>query len=305
MLILVVAWDVNHILASALVLLALERAITGHLKMSAFFLASAVFTAVYPVFILPFLLIYAYDSGRIFKTLQYSAFFIFSCVLWFIPWYWSLDWILQRTGALNIATRMLDLPPPYMKPFASISYLEIAIPLSLENIWSLIVIPLSVALALLFFSRLGADRKSNLLRGVLILLMCLYITYPVIFITYLVWALPLLIIAFVCYGHVPKRFFTLFSIIPILWYLWWNPLATYTAYQPGIWQQIYWPLGYPSNNTYESAIFRHALAISFSIVCGLILISLVRARTSSRSKNQELHQKPEKNSKAALKDNEF
>ena len=244
-------WGIVHVVPTMFGVLALERFVHGRLKSSGLALAAAAFSGFYPVvafFLLPCFLISLYKSAGKVKTLEFANSFFLSSAIFVIPWPFSLA-IFSNT-----------LQGPGRVGFPALSYSFLMIPSWLWNYWS---VSLLLSSSLLFGVYL--TKKSNAQLGdciaehIFVSFLLFFLSYTLIFPTYILWSLPYLLAIYVLAHKVPLSYVLFFTAIPILWNSYWGSIS--------------WISGQGTE------IFRDSLGLSFSLLCLLMIVRLVSSDT--------------------------
>lgn len=250
-------WGIHHVLPTMFIVFALERLVYGHVKSSALALSAGVFSAIYPIFVLPCFLIPLFKSSKRVKSLQFINFFFLGCSILALPWLFSIAIPLNISfGAGRVG-------------FASLSYSYLTIPSWLSGYWSIALLLISFVFLSVYINRKSRTQLDSLQINQYILLSFLlfYLANTLVFPTYVLWSLPFLMIMYICARKVPFSYVALFLTLPLLWFLYWTSLGW--LFRGG-------------------EIFRDTLGLNFSILCLLIMMRLLFHASKPKNSTQKL-----------------
>ena len=242
-------WGIVHVIPTMFALLALERLIHGRIKSSACALSAAAFSGIYPIvalFLLPCFLVSMHKSLGKVKTLEFFSLFSFCSAILALPWPFSIAIFFNTLqGSGRVA-------------FPALSYSYLIVPPSLLTYLSMFLLLLSsLSLIVYLIRKKSIQLNLQINRYIFICFLLPYLSYSLVFPTYVLWSLPFLLIICFCTYKVPFSYVILFMLFPVLWMLYWGPVGWISG--PG------------------TEVFRDIFGLNFSALCALMLMKLAFA----------------------------
>jgi hypothetical protein len=248
-------WGIVHVIPTMFALLALERLIHGRTKSSACALSAAAFSGIYPIvalFLLPCFLVSVHKSLGKMKALEFFSLFSFCSAILAFPWPFSIA-IFSNT-----------LQGPGRVAYPALSYSYVVIPPSLLTYSSMFLLLLSsFSLAVYLIRKKSVQLNLQVNQYIFICFLLPYLSYSLVFPTYVLWSLPFLLIMYFCAHKVPFSYVILFMLFPVLWILYWGPI------------------GWISGQGTE--VFRDVFGLNFSALCMLIIMKLAFADSNQKN----------------------
>lgn len=265
-------WGQFDAIPTLFALFALERLTSKRIKSSAVLLSISIMYKLYPIFLIPAILIPLYRLEGKQRLFEYSKTMALTCSLLAIPWNLSF---LYLQGIIS---------PPVFEPTLSYWYLLHSFDRfkSVQNYWSPIFYFLILVFLVIYFFKRNSKTLDiyELTHGILLSLLLVYLARIIFFPYYVVWSLPFLLIACLGSKKIPKRIAFLYIATPMLFNLCGNPSILY---------------GLPSYLTNPSPFrgepFLQAFAMNFSLLCILIIAYLLKKSPTHRTWNEESKEK--------------
>lgn len=188
------------------------------------YVASAISFAVglsyktFPIFLLPFLLLFSFRNFGKKIAIKYAFISIFASFILFMPYFLPENFKYFYEGL------MLDVPQRELYYVgSSVSYLEFLIfHLRLLSGYNFVYMFVPMYVVLIFFSIKFVRDIDGLNKSIILTLLLLYVTYSTMHPQFLVWVLPFLVIEYVRKKTVPSSLLNLMWIWVLLWIISWD-----------------------------------------------------------------------------------